>query len=291
MDIERYVKYIQKRVDAVLIKILPPGTSSVSRAMRYAALNGGKRLRPILLIAAYQSLGGTIEAKILKIACSLECIHTFSLIQDDLPALDNDDYRRGKPATHKAFGEDTAILASDALLNEAYKIILEENSLTHKAKLNILLELTRAIQRLIRGQEKDLKLEKGKQASLARLNEINKDKTGTLFCACVKIAGILRKAQNLKLKRLESFGEKLGLAYQILDDVLNVTASAEAFQGKRFSDRKKSKITYVSVIGVEESQRIAQDLMRQAKEAAMKVSNLNTEKLFSLCDFILRRSH
>lgn len=291
LDIERYVKDIKERVDSTLVRILPKASGSVSRAMRYAVQSGGKRLRPVLLITTYQSLGGKIDRKIVTVACSLEFIHAFSLIQDDLPPLDNDDYRRGKPTTHRAFGEDTAILASDALLNEAYKIILDESHFSQKVKLKVLSELSKAVQKLIIGQERDLELEKEKRVSLAQLNEINKEKTGALLRACAKIAGILRNVPDVEIKALEAFGEKLGLAYQILDDVLNVTAEAQAFRGKRFSDRQKGKVTYVSVIGVRKSRRTAQGLMRQAKEEVMKVSHLNTEKLFRLCDFILRRSH
>lgn len=291
LKVEKYIYYIKQRFDSHLRNILPNDKSNISQAIRYAMLNGGKRLRPVLLIAVYECLGGKINKTILTLAASLEFVHGFSLIQDDLPSLDNDDYRRGVLTTHKVFGENSAILASDALLNEAYAIVAQEASLDAKLRLEILQELTRAIRRLIIGQEKDLRLAKEKKISPATLDEINKDKTGALLCACITIAGLLRNVPPLALKGLSVFGEKLGLAYQIVDDVLNVTSEKEMFKGKRFSDRQKGKATYASLVGIQKSQQIAASLMMQAKKEIAKVRNLNQQKLFQLCDFILKRTY
>jgi len=158
LNIEKYIYSTREKVDSHLKRILGQGKSGIDKAMRYAVLNGGKRLRPILLIATYQALGGSLDRRIVNISASIEFIHAFSLIQDDLPALDDDDFRRGLPTTHKAFGEDVAILASDLLLNQAYAVIAKEPSLNPELKIGILLELSTAVKDLIEGQGKDLGL-------------------------------------------------------------------------------------------------------------------------------------
>lgn len=303
LTIKKYIADIRKKVDLAIGENLPHGNDRVSRAMCYAVLNGGKRLRPVLFIAVFESLGGRIDRGILTIACAIEFIHTFSLIQDDLPALDNDDYRRGKPAAHKVFGEDIAILASDSLLNEAYKILLEEDALDAGLKVKIASELMRTVKILISGQEKDLALTPQKPVSqramvrlpiaaatgLLRLKEIYSGKTAALITACMKIAGILRSVKANELKRLNSFGMKLGMSYQVLDDILNVTAENKAFKGRKFSDQRKEKITYVSLIGVKKSKETATNLIKAAKREIAKINRIDKEKLYSLCDFFLER--
>ena len=291
MSIERYVENIRRKADLALKRDLPQGKDKVSSAMRYACLSGGKRLRPILFITTFESLGGKTNKGVMKIASAIEFIHAFSLIQDDLPSLDNDDYRRGRLTAHKAFGEDIAILASDALLNDAYRIILEDSSLGPGLKVEIVTELTRAVKNLIRGQEKDLGLTKEKHTGLLKLNEIYLDKTAVLIAACLKIAGILRRVKSRELKRLNSFGKKLGLAYQISDDILNVIGDKKAFRGKRFSDQRKGKLTYVSIAGIKSSQEIAENLIREAKKDLEEIGNIDKEKINCLCDFILKRTY
>lgn len=308
MTIEKYIKNIRRKADSALKANLPERKDKVSLGMRYACLGAGKRLRPILFITTLESLGGKINKGVMKIALAIEFIHTFSLIQDDLPSLDNDDYRRGRLTVHKAFGEDIAILASDALLNEAYRIILEDSSIDPVLKVEVAIELMRAVKNLIRGQEKDLGLTKpphpkktqffrigcggkGTRISLLKLNEIYLDKTAVLIAACIKIAGILRRAKSEELKWLNSFGEKLGLAYQISDDILNITGDKEAFRGKQFSDQRKGRVTYVSLAGIKRSQEIAENLIREAKKDLEKIDNIDKEKLHCLCDFILKRTY
>jgi len=291
LTIKEYIADIRKKVNLAIGENLPHGNDRVSRTMRYAVLNGGKRLRPVLLIAVFESLGGRIDSGILTIASSIEFIHTFSLIQDDLPALDNDDYRRGKPAAHKVFGEDIAILASDGLLNEAYKILLEEAALDAGLKVKIACELMRTVRILISGQEKDLALTLRKPAGLLRLKEIYSGKTAALINASIKIAGILRSLEANELKRLNSFGMKLGMSYQVLDDILNVSAENKAFKGRKFSDRRKGKITYVSLIGVKKSKETAANLIKAAKREIAKINQIDKEKLYSLCDFLLQRAY
>lgn len=289
--IEKYITDIRKKVNLSIRENLASGNDRVSRAMRYAMLNGGKRLRPVLFIAVFESLGGRIDSGILTIASAIEFIHTFSLIQDDLPALDNDDYRRGKPAAHKVFGEDIAILASDSLLNEAYKILLEEDAIDAGLKVKIASELMRTVKILISGQEMDLALTSRKPEGLLRLKEIYSGKTAALITACVKIAGILRSVKANELKRLNSFGMKLGMSYQVLDDILNVTADNKAFKGRKFSDQGKGKITYVSLIGVKKSKETVENLIKAAKREIAKINHIDKEKLYSLCDFLLQRTY
>ena len=291
LAIEKYITENRRKVNLSIGENLPSANDRVSRTMRYAVLNGGKRLRPVLLIAVFESLGGRIDSGILTIASSIEFIHTFSLIQDDLPALDNDDYRRGKPAAHKVFGEDIAILASDSLLNAAYKILLEEDAIAAGLKVKIASELMRTVKILISGQEGDLALTPRKPAGLLRLKEIYSGKTAALIAACAKIAGILRAVKAGELRRLNSFGMKLGLSYQILDDILNVTAENKAFKGRKFSDQRKGKITYVSLIGLKKSQEIVENLMRQAKRELAKIDKIDKGTLFLLADFILQRRY
>lgn len=291
MLIGRYLENIREKTELSLKENLPLSKDRVSRAARYAVLNGGKRLRPILLVAALESLGGKINKEIFKIASAIEFIHAFSLIQDDLPSMDNDDYRRGKLTTHKVFGEDIAILASDILLSEACRIILDDNSLAQELKVKITFELMRVVRVLVRGQEKDLELTQKKRVGLSKLNEVYLDKTAALIAVCMKIAGILRRVKSEELMYLNSCGEKLGLAYQISDDILNVTSDKKMFKGKRFSDQRKGKITYVSLVGIEKSKSIAENLIKEAKRDMANIKNLNKERLYSLCDFIMGRTY
>lgn len=289
--IEKYITDIRKKVNLSIRENLASANDRVSRAMRYAMLSGGKRLRPVLFIAVFESLGGRTDSGILTIASAIEFIHTFSLIQDDLPALDNDDYRRGKPAAHKVFGEDIAILASDSLLNEAYKILLEEDAIDAGLKVKIASELMRTVKILISGQERDLALTPQKPAGLLQLKEIYSGKTAALIAASIKIAGILRSVKAGEIRRLNSFGMKLGMSYQILDDILNVTAENKAFEGRKFSDQRKGKITYVSLIGVKKSRETAANLIKAAKLELAKIDHIDKEKLYSLCDFLLQRTY
>lgn len=291
LTIKKYIADIRKKVNLAIGENLPSGNDRVFRAMRYAMLSGGKRLRPVLFIAVFESLGGRIDSGILTIASAIEFIHAFSLIQDDLPALDNDDYRRGKPAAHKVFGEDIAILASDSLLNEAYKILLEEDAIDAGLKVKIASELMRTVKILISGQEMDLALTPRKPAGLLRLKEIYSGKTAALIAVSIKIAGILRSVKAGEIRRLNSFGMKLGMSYQILDDILNVTAENKAFEGRKFSDQRKGKITYVSLIGVKKSKETAANLIKAAKLELAKINHIDKEKLYSLCDFLLQRTY
>lgn len=228
---------------------------------------------------------------VMRIACALEFIHAFSLIQDDLPAMDDDDYRRGIPAVHKAFREDIALLASDALLNEAYRIVLEIEGIEAKPKAKVVFELIHAVKMLLMGQEKDLYLSRTKQPALSELNKIYLNKTAALITACIGIAGIIRGIGDRQLRLLNSFGQRLGLAFQIQDDMLNVAGDMRMLRGKRFSDRKKGKITYVSIAGIGRSKEIVTRLIGEAKKALEKIKNIDTQRLLGICDIILHRTY
>ncbi len=292
MDIKSYLKKTKRSVDAVLRNYLRPGRGRIYNAMRYA-VSGGKRLRPLLFIAVFESLGGKLDRKVLKIACAVEFIHVFSLVQDDLPVMDNDDYRRGRLSTHKVFGEDIALLASDALLNAAYGIILTDKSrdFSPYLKIKVLSELNTAVglKGLIGGQVEDLGLTK-KRVSVRRINDIYLKKTGMLIAACVNIAAILRSVGPAKLKICDGLGKKLGLSYQILDDILNEAGDEKMLKGRKNSDKRRGKLAYPSLVGIERSRDILAGLIRQVK---LDMEKLDTDdgRLSVLCDHIFARSY
>lgn len=288
---ERQFKSYRRKIEASLKGALPKDRSGISRAMRYSVLGGGKRLRPLLLLAAYESLGGSINRSVLRIACAVEFIHSFSLIQDDLPAMDNDDYRRGRLTAHRAFKEDIALLASDALLSEAYRIALENNGIEEKLRAKTALELTAAVNRLLEGQEKDLSLGRLKPHTLSELDKIYLNKTAALITCCLRIAGMLKGVSGRQLNCLSSFGQRLGLAFQIQDDILNVTGDKQALRGKRFSDRRRGKITYVSIAGIKRSEGIVARLIKEAKKDLEMITDIDKERLLGFCEVILRRTY
>lgn len=291
LEINRRIDAYRKKIDASLKSCLPKDKSGISRAMRYSVLGAGKRLRPMLFMAAYESLGGRIGAAVMRIACAIEFIHSFSLIQDDLPSMDDDDYRRGRPTAHKAFREDIALLASDSLLSEAYRMVLENDRMEAGLKARVTLELMRAVNMLLAGQEEDLGLGHTQPCSLSELNKIYLNKTSALLTCCIRIAGILRGITAQQLSYLSSFGRGLGIAFQIQDDILNVTGDKRMLRGKRLSDRKKGKITYVSIAGLKRSREIAARLIGQTKEDLEKIKGMDKERLLGICDIILRRTY
>lgn len=291
MRAEKYLNDLRRKIDLSLRQNLPKDNSRISQAMRYGVLGAGKRLRPILFIATFEALGGRVNRAIMKIACAIEFVHAFSLIQDDLPAMDNDDYRRGRLTVHKAFREDIAILASDALLNEAHKAVLEDGALDRRLKAAVGRELINAVKMLLLGQEKDLCLNQIKQPGLSQLNEIYRRKTAALISAGIRIAGIIRKVKDGQLERLNSFGQKLGLAFQIQDDILNVTADIKVLRGKKFSDRRRGKTTYVSIAGIKRSEEIVANLIKGAKKDLENLTRMDKERLYGICDTILQRTY
>ncbi len=297
-SLARYLADRKALIDEVLNRFLPPCDTYppiIYEAVRYSLFAGGKRIRPILCLAAAEATGKTAGgdlSAILQAACALEMIHTYSLIHDDLPALDNDDYRRGIPTSHKRFGEDIAILAGDALLTEAFKL-LSDPGLSSSAKPEIRLEVINIIARaagiggMISGQVMDMKAEALKpEPNLVYF--IHQKKTAELIRASVHTGAILAGAPAEELLALLKYGGKIGLCFQIADDILNA-AGDEALLGKAAgSDLARGKATFPAVFGLEESRRMAETLVREAIES-LGAFDFQAEPLRGIASFILTR--
>ena len=270
------------RVDAELDRLLPPADAwpaNLHRAIRHSVFAGGKRLRPILALAAARACGGDLEA-VLPAACGLEMIHTYSLIHDDLPALDDDDWRRGVPTCHKAFGEAIAILAGDALLTHGLGCLAEhpEGEKYDGAKVRVVRAVAAAIGTagMIGGQVEDLEAEKdGPEAerSLTRLEKIHAHKTGRLIRASLAVGGLLSFAPESSVSLLDVYGEKLGLAFQIKDDLLDVESTREELGKETGKDLAHGKMTFPGLLGVEESRRCLDAAIHEARSAASRLEN------------------
>lgn len=257
-------------------------------AMSYSLSIGGKRIRPLLFLLVY-SLYKENYIKVLPIAASIEMIHTYSLIHDDLPCMDNDDFRRGKPSNHKAFGEAIAVLAGDALLNEAFNIMINYSLQSGKKELTACQKIGEAAgaEGMIGGQVVDI-LSENKAISSDELLYMHRKKTGALIAASITAAAVLAEASDDNIDLLEQFGEKLGLAFQIKDDVLNVTGSKELLGKSVNSDMYNNKTNFISAYGLEESKKMCEKL---TEECIDLLENLNkdTSLLKELTIFLLKR--
>jgi geranylgeranyl diphosphate synthase type II len=257
-----------KVIDAELEKLMPPEDTppaSIHRAMRYSVFAGGKRLRPILCYEASRLYTLNPEP-VVPVACAVEFIHTYSLIHDDLPALDNDDLRRGKQTCHKVFGEAIAILAGDALLTLAFKTLAEAPLDTAMRRVNVLAEIANAagtVKGMVGGQVADLEAE-GKQVAPEALEYIHRSKTAALIRGAVTAGGIAGGAGDAHIERLRRFGEQIGWAFQIVDDILDVEESSAALGKTAGKDEAQKKATYPALYGVEKSREIADDLSKKA---------------------------
>ena len=266
----------------------PSLDENLMRAMEYSLFAGGKRLRPILLMSAADSAGISGE-KFIKVADALEMIHTYSLIHDDLPAMDNDDFRRGKLTNHKVFGEATAILAGDALLTLAFEVILRQEGVPSEILLKVLREISVAagISGMVGGQAIDLRSE-GVKIDFQTLKLMHSGKTGALFKAAIRSGAILAGASEENLKNLTVYAENFGLAFQITDDILDVTGDAEILGKPTGSDAKNLKSTYVSLTSLDESKKFAQSAVEEALNA---LKNFGSEANFlrELVKYLLAR--
>jgi geranylgeranyl diphosphate synthase, type II len=282
-------KAIELALDCALPVIYP---EKIYEAMRYSLLAGGKRLRPILCIASCELAGGNVQMA-MPTACALEMIHTMSLIHDDLPAMDNDDYRRGKLTNHKVYGEDIAILAGDGLLTYAFEFIATktENVLPQQV-LQTIAHLARASGSagLVGGQVVDLESEGKTDVSLETLNYIHAHKTGALLEACVVCGAILAGASATDLQKLSRFAKNIGLAFQIIDDILDITATQEELGKTAGKDVQAGKVTYPSLWGIEESRRQAKQLVADAKAQLATFGN-KALPLLAIADYITSRSY
>jgi geranylgeranyl diphosphate synthase, type II len=303
VDIRKYLEEKKEVVDSALGKYFPPleisGShvdllSSLQQAIRHSLFAGGKRIRPILCMASFEAVGGK-GAGILPFACALEMIHTYSLIHDDLPAIDNDDYRRGKPSCHKVFGEAIAILAGDALLTEAFSIMTEPPSRKNSNPGGVLLDIINRVARaagisgMVGGQVVDIESE-GKEVDLPTLQYIHTHKTGAMILASVQVGARFGGAEEISFRALTRFGERIGLAFQIADDILDVEGVVQILGKTPGSDLSKKKVTYPSIIGLEESKKRARELVELALEALGPFGR-DAEPLREIGRFIIARNY
>jgi len=278
-------------VNAALERFLPSENTkpaTIHKAMRYSLFAGGKRMRPALVLAAAQACGGR-ETDALPLACAVECIHTYSLVHDDLPAMDNDDYRRGKLTNHKIFGEGIAILAGDALLTQAFEMAAQARGWPRYSHRDLVLEIAKASGslQLIAGQVADLEGE-GKRTSAAQLKYIHERKTSALLCCSARLGGMSANCSTAQLNALTDFGYHVGLAFQVIDDILDVTQTSEKLGKTAGKDTKAQKATYPSIIGLEKSRKIAADLTYKAF-AALKSFKGKAAALEALAEYLLKR--
>jgi geranylgeranyl diphosphate synthase type II len=290
-DLENFLSTRTAAVNRALDRLLPSEDikpATIHRAMRYSIFAGGKRVRPALCLAAAAACGGR-EADALPLACAVEAIHTYSLIHDDLPAMDDDDFRRGKPTNHKVFGEGIAVLAGDALLTEAFQMVAKSKGsprYTHQKLVQEVADAAGSLQ-LIAGQVADLEGE-GKKISVKELQYIHERKTSALLCCSVRLGGMSANCSPPELKALTDFGYHVGLAFQVIDDILDVTQTTEKLGKTAGKDTKAQKATYPAIVGLEKSRKIAQQLTDKAF-AALKIFRGRAAALEGLAEFLLQR--
>jgi geranylgeranyl diphosphate synthase type II len=258
--------------------------------MRYSLLGGGKRLRPTLVLSAGEAFGAETD-DLMPAACAIEMIHTYSLIHDDLPAMDNDDLRRGRPTCHKAFGEAVAILAGDALLTQAFRVLAADAPRRDpERQVRVIREVATAagtVDALIGGQIADIESE-GKKVDDLALEYIHRSKTGAMISAAVVVGGEIAGATSVQIENLRGYGQKIGLAFQIADDILDVTSTSEQLGKTPGKDLAASKATYPAVHGISASQTRAQELVDDAVEIVSSLG-LKTRVLEDIARFIIAR--
>ncbi len=292
MSLREYLSGQQRLVDCELDRLVPAESvapATIHRAMRYSLFAGGKRIRPLLCLAAAGAVSDSIEGAVTA-ACTLEFIHTYSLIHDDLPALDNDDYRRGKLTCHKVFGDAMAILAGDALLTLAFEVLSTRLPESGRRSVQLIAELSTAsgtVGGMIGGQVADLEGE-GQPPGAELLESIHRAKTGALLRASVRMGAIYGCAQPDQLDALTAYGEHAGLAFQIVDDILDVEESSAALGKTAGKDAQQQKITFPAVYGLAESKRMAEEELRKA-HAALELFGPRGRRLRQLADLIVQR--
>ena len=295
IDLQAYLKERRALVDQALEAFLPPEDTpppSVHRAMRYSVMAGGKRLRPILVIAGAEAVGGAPDS-VMPTACALELIHTYSLIHDDLPAMDDDDYRRGRPTSHKVFGEAIAILAGDALLTLAFRLIADNAPLVKDPTVlrDVVAEVAGAAGTfgMVGGQVVDIESE-GKTISAQTLEYIHRHKTAALIRASLRVGALLGGGDARAIETISEAGSDLGLAFQIIDDILDVEGSLAELGKTAGSDERKGKATYPAVHGLEASRRQAKLLIERTKQR-LAVFGEASGPLCALADYVFERKN
>lgn len=293
-NLKAYLTEKRELVDAALEAYFPEPaglTSDLIKAMRYSLLAGGKRLRPILCMAGAEAVGGD-GSRVLPVACALEMIHTYSLIHDDLPIMDDDDLRRGKPTNHKVFGEAVALLAGDGLLTEAFNAMTSSETAKQVSPLT-LIQAVRLIARaaghegMVGGQAVDIQWE-GKAADLEVVRFMHTRKTGAMITASVASGAILAGANDVQLKAITSYGEKIGLAFQISDDILDIEGDSETMGKRAGADEEKGKMTYPAVLGLDRSKVIQREMVLGAIEELREFDE-RAEPLRRIARYIIER--
>ncbi len=290
-DLPHFLQSCSTSVNRALDGFLPAAEArpaTIHKAMRYSLFAGGKRLRPALCLAAAQACGGA-ESAAMPLACAVECIHTYSLVHDDLPAMDNDDFRRGKPTNHKVFGEGIAVLAGDALLTQAFEIAAQCKGWPRYSHREIILEIARAAGslQLIAGQVADLEAE-GQKISADHLRYIHERKTSALLCCSARLGGMSANCTTAELKALTAFGYNVGLAFQVIDDILDVTQTSEKLGKTAGKDTQAQKATYPAIVGLEKSRAIAAELTERAF-ASLTPFRERAAALAALAEHLLKR--
>jgi len=292
-DLKKYLEQRTASVNRALNNFLPRANtkpSTIHEAMRYSIFAGGKRMRPALCLAGAEACGGS-EKDAMPLACAVECIHTYSLIHDDLPAMDNDDFRRGKPTNHKVFGEGIAVLSGDALLTQAFEIAAKSRGWLRYSHRDIVLEIAKASGslQLIAGQVADLEGE-GKKISATQLKYIHERKTSALLCCSVRLGGMSANCTAAQLKALTDFGYNIGLAFQIIDDILDITQTSEQLGKTAGKDTTAHKATYPSIVGMEKSRALSKQLTNRAF-ASLKIFHGKAIALEALAEYLLKRNN
>ena len=297
MNFKEEQKEKVEKIEAILREYLPEANgyqSVIMEAMEYSLMAGGKRLRPMLMMETYRLFGGETEV-IYPFMAAMEMIHTYSLVHDDLPAMDNDEYRRGRKTTHIVYGEDMAILAGDALLNYAYEVATKAFDLAEKDQIMNVVEAIKilaskpGIYGMIGGQVADVELE-GTPLSMEQILFIHKNKTSALIEACMMIGAVLAGASKEDVLKMEECGEYIGLAFQIQDDILDLTGDEEEIGKPVGSDEKNHKTTYVTLKGLERSQRDVEDISKKAIDILEKYDKGDCY-LTNLTRFLIHRTH
>jgi geranylgeranyl diphosphate synthase type II len=296
MELKSYLTERCAEVDGALNRYLPPEDElpvSLHRAMRYSVFAGGKRVRPILMLAACDAVGGDCQG-VMPAACAMEMIHTYSLIHDDLPAMDDDDFRRGRPTSHKVFGEAVAILAGDALLTEAFILLGREEGLPPLEpgrRLAALSEIARCAgsRGMVGGQVVDMESEGRHDIDLATVQYIHTHKTGALIKASVRAGALLGGGDAGQVAALTRYGEAIGLAFQIADDILDIEGTTEELGKDAGSDQARGKATYPAVMGLADAKERALELMELAV-SALDCFGDEAEPLRQVARYVVRRT-
>ena len=293
MNLKAYLESRQAKIDAALDRYLPKENvrpATIHKAMRYSLFAGGKRLRPILTLSAAEACGGKID-NALPLACAMECIHTYSLVHDDLPSMDNDDFRRGRPTCHKVFGDGIAVLAGDALLTIAFEIVSRAKPPHRYDPFTLLREVAVAAgsRKLIAGQVADLEAE-GKKVGLADLRYIHQNKTAAILTASVCLGAMSANATAKELAAITNFGLVLGFAFQVIDDILDVSQTSEKLGKSAGKDIAAQKATYPAIIGLTKSRAEAKHLTKRA-HAALSIFGNKADALHELANYLLEREY